>query len=165
MKQYKTITLIFYIFFIAGFAIMLFFSLKMKAILNVPSLTDEHISAYSVLQKQISYAGIMIFISQLLISFILYYRTTNKNPIFLTNILYIGFMLFVYFSSNYNYYKLLNKESTSNTSYWLFIFIGLFYILGAILVSAIGYITIKNITNRNSEGIHKNRRNKNSISN
>lgn len=160
MSLNKTITRLYYLFFVIGLSVMLFFATKIQGLLQSESMSETIITSYALAQKQISYAGIIVFISQLMLSLYLFYISNNKKPILLSNILYIAFMLFVYFGSNHRYYTLLDGAAADNSAYWLYLFMGLFYILGALLVSAIGYITVKNYTQRNSNAPIKNSRNK-----
>ena len=160
MNLNKNITRLYYLFFAISLGVLLFFASKIQDLLQSESITETISTSYALAQKQISYAGIIVFISQLILSLYLFYISNNKKPILLSNILYIAFMLYVYFGSNHHYYTLLNGTAADNTAYWLYLFMGLFYILGAILVSAIGYITVKNYTQRNSDAPKKNSRNK-----
>ncbi|PKP10305.1 MAG: hypothetical protein CVU09_08030 [Bacteroidetes bacterium HGW-Bacteroidetes-4] len=160
MPLNKNITRLYYLLFIIGLGVMLFFASKIQGLLQSESITETISTSYALAQKQLSYAGIIVFICQLMISLYLFYISNNKKPILLSNILYIALMLYVYFGSNHRYYTLLNGAAADNTAYWLYLFMGLFYILGAILVSAIGYITVKNYTQLNSDVSIKNRRNK-----
>lgn len=160
MRFNKNITRLYYLFFITGLGVLLYFATKIQGLLQSESITEAISISYALAQKQISYAAIIVFISLLSFSLYLFYSSNNKKPVILSNILYVAFMLFVYFGSNHSYYTLLNGSAAENSAYWLYLFMGLFYILGAILVSAIGYLTVKNYTRRNSDAPIKNRRNK-----
>lgn len=117
--------------------------------LFIQSNTIESIEIqYSQLQKAIGIYGIIAFITLLILSFIIYYLTHKRTYLFLSNIFYIAIILFVFVTINKSFYTFQNIEYSKSTEYWLTLFMGIFYIIGSILVSAIGYITIRNYTNR-----------------
>lgn len=158
MNRQKSGILIFYILFIIGSALLVFFAKNLYGIIQIDAITEAVSEKYLALQKQLSYLSISVFILLLMVSFYLFFTTKNKNPILLSNILYIGVTLFVFVSCNKQFYIIKSGVASQNSAYWLYLFIGIFYILGAILVSAIGFITIKNYINRHSDPANKNRR-------
>jgi predicted transporter len=160
MNQKRIIILTFYSLIAIGTGILVLMASKMNHLLQTDMINPSIAETYFQLQKLISYTSIAIFIVLLLVAFYLFYLTQNKNPILLANILYIGITLIVFIDLNRKFFELHHEIVSKNGTYWLYLFIGIFYILGAILVSAIGYITIKNLNKRNTSVPNKNRRSK-----
>jgi positive regulator of sigma E activity len=73
----------------------------------------------------------------------------------LTNILYIGLVLFIFITANRSYFAVHNVDYSNKGEYWLTVFMGIFYIIGAVLVSAIGYITVRNYAKRSQHTLNK----------
>lgn len=155
MTKIKIITIVYFLLLISGGAILFNIGMNMHSVLENYSPANQINSEYTMLQTRAGIYSIIIFIVLLLVSFILYYYTEKRNYIFLSNILYIGAILYVYVTVNKNYYLAQNLEYSQQGEYWITIFMGIFYIVGAVLVSAIGYITIRNYTKRNQNKSHK----------
>jgi len=158
MNRLKIVTLLYFAFFAISAAILLNICLQLNN-LFIPDNSIELIKIqYSHLQKSAGIYGIIAFMVLLVFSFVLYFLTSKRTYILLSNILYIGVVLFVFFTANRAFYAFQNIDCSKSSGYWLTLFIGVFYIIGAVLVSVIGYITIRNFTNRSQQSIHKGER-------
>ncbi len=109
------------------------------------TISDFNITFYKM-QKTISLVSISSFIILLIFSLIYYYIYNRITYIVISNIVYIFSTLinYVNLSKSYNdfAYKLTQQASNEH----LFnILIGTFFIVGAILVSFIGYYAIRNL--------------------
>ena len=125
--------------------------------------TGLSISDFLLLQKRVTLANISFFVPLLVISFVGFYFTRRKNLILLANLLYVAVTLFVYVNMNKAYHGINHQVATDQKGYWLFLFIGVFYVLGAVLVSAIGYITVRNLLNRENSSLKKGKSKKNHV--
>ncbi|MFA6404304.1 MAG: hypothetical protein WCX31_22155 [Salinivirgaceae bacterium] len=113
------------------------------------SVSSELMPAkFQLLQKQISTVNIAFFIPMLLLSLFWYYLTNSRTLILISNILYITVTIFVTYTLNREFNELHNAKATETVGFWLFALIGIFSILGSVLVSVIGYITVRNLNNR-----------------
>jgi len=155
MNRLKIITIIYFVLFAISAAILVNICFKISN-LFVPENSIELIKIqYSQLQKSAGIYGIVSFITLLLLSFALFFLNTKRTYILLTNILYIGVVLFVFFTANKAFYTFQNIDYSQSSGYWLTLFMGVFNIVGAVLVSVIGYITIRNFTNRSQQSGNK----------
>ncbi len=146
----KIISLSFLILLVISAVALISFCFKMNALINDSSLSLQTIQLkYSALQKQTSVLSIVLFIILLLIGFFNFYTSTNAKYIVLANLLYIPITLYNYASLNFNFYKLQGIEPVDSSGFWLILFIGIFYIIGAIVISVIGFFTIRNLVKRN----------------
>jgi hypothetical protein len=148
MTKNKIITIVYFALLLIGGIILFIKGVNMQSLIK--SCDNTHIidMQYAKMQTNMGVYSIVIFIVLLLISFILYYFTDNRNYVLLSNILYVGVILYVYVSLNKEYLLANNIDYSSSEEYWITVFMGVFYIIGAVLVSAIGYITIRNYTKR-----------------
>jgi hypothetical protein len=151
MDKKKLIFGLYLIICIAACFIIIGLNLKAQNLLTTATETEILNAAFQKLQKQISYAGILFFIPMLIISLVWYYITSSRTLILLSNILYISTTLFVAYTLNKEFHELNNAIALETVGFWLFAMIGLFSIIGSILVSTIGYITIRNLTGRTNQ--------------
>jgi len=156
MKIKKTSIIIYYLLLLVSAIITL------KLFANFGSLIDgyqviDNIT-YSNLQKQVGIFGIISFIILLIVSYFIYFFTNKITYILLSNILYIAIVLYVFVTLNRNYFICQNIDYSQQSEYWLTIFMGIFYIIGAILISSIGYITIRNYAKRNQQTVKTSKR-------
>lgn len=159
MTKKKLVSLTYLILTLAGAFLLISLSLKTSNVLSSNPLSMQDVQLeYNSLQKQTSLVSIIVFIVLLLIGFINYYTNSNSKYIVLANLLYIPVTLFNYVSLNYSFHKMQGIEPNDSTGFWLLLFIGIFYIIGAIVISVIGYLTIRNLVKR-----AKPHRNNNSI--
>ena len=148
MNSTKIATITYYTLFIISVAILLNVCTQINQLFSNVLALDSISNEYAELQKNAGVYGIISFIILLSVGFLLYYLTKKRTYIVLSNILYISLILYVFISANKQYYSVQNLQYSQQNEYWLTIFMGIFYIIGAVLVSAIGYITVRNYTKR-----------------
>lgn len=125
--------------------------LKMNNLLGDTSLTFQSMQIeYNALQKQTSLISIILFVILLLVGFINYYINQKIKYVAWANLLYVPVTLFTYVTLNYNFYKIQGVEPKEASGFWLILFIGIFYIIGAILVTVIGSFTVRNLHKRSN---------------
>lgn len=153
MQKKNYTKLIFYIILLVSIFITSLKIIKLNAILLQIPQHNEAFSAYNLWQKQMGYFNIIAYALLLIVAFIEFYNKQQKNLIFIANIFYIALALYIYVSINRNYYQTISTNYQQQNGYWVTLFMGTFYIVGGILISAIGFITVRNNIKRQ---IHKN---------
>ena len=154
MNKVKGLTILYIVVVAVSIAILATICIKMNG-LFAENHTLEFIEIhYSQMQKSAGIFSITLFMSMLSVAFVLFYLTSKRTFILISNIIYIGVVLYVFVSINKTYCSFQNIDIAQNSEYWLTVFMGIFYILGAVLVSTIGYITIRNYTNRVQHSIN-----------
>lgn len=149
MKVNKIIQISFLVLLLGSAAYLVSLCLNMQNVINDSTLTLHALhTKYNNLQQQTSLIGIVLFAILLLVGFVNFYLNKNAKYIVLANLLYIPITLYSYISLNFNFYEKQGLIPAENSGYWLIVFIGIFYIIGAILVSVIGYFTIRNLNKR-----------------
>lgn len=138
------IKVIFYIVFLIGMVALGIMLKQMNQLVDSATNSTEIVSSYNLLQKQIGIANITFFVVLLIGAFIHYYKKQDQKLILMANILFIAISLFLYTTLNQKFYQLIDAAYKEQSGYWLTLFMGIFYILGGILISAIGYITVRN---------------------
>lgn len=155
MAKNKIITIVYFILLLIGGVILFNISVNMRSLIDNYSMLNSIDAEYTHLQTKVGIYSIIIFIVLLLVSFVLYYYTEKRNYIFLSNIIYVGVVLYIHVTINQNFHTSHNLEYSEQGEYWITVFMGIFYIIGAILVSAIGYITIRNYTKMKQNSLTK----------
>ncbi len=155
MSKVKIFTLLYFVLLAISIAVLLNIFMQLNNLFSQNEAIAVIKTQYSQFQKTAGIYGIFTFISLLIISLILYYLTNKRTYIILSNILYVGVILYVFVTANKSLYAIQNIDYAQNSEYWLTVFMGVFYIIGAILVSAIGYITIRNFTNRSQNKLNR----------
>ena len=151
MKINKIIQIVFLVLLLSSAAYLIILCLNMNSVINNTALTLQALQIkYNSLQQQTNLTSIILFGILLLIGFINYYISGNAKNIVLANLLYIPVTLYNFITLNFNFYKTQGYEPNENSGYWLIVFIGVFYIIGAILVSVIGFFTIRNLNKRSN---------------
>jgi len=150
MNLKKSITLTFFFILILSLGILVSFIFKINGLLEGAQLNTALIDQYNNLQKQTNLISIILFIILLLLGFINYYKYNKANYIALSTLLYVFVTLYCYLSINYRFYELQNINPTESGNFWIFAFIGVFYVVGSILISVIGFYTIRNLLKRNA---------------
>lgn len=149
MTLKKLIPIIFISVLFVSTVILILLCLKMNNLLSDTALAFQNIQIeYNNLQKQTNTTSILLFSVLLILGFVNYYINKKIKYIAWSNLLYIPVTLFNYVTLNYNFYKMQGLEPNEQSGFWLILFIGSFYILGAILVSVIGVFTIRNLLKR-----------------
>ncbi len=150
MDKKKLIITVFFVFCLIAVAVLI--KLNYEAYRLIKDAADSELmpASFQILQKQISIVNIGFFIPMLLLSLAWYYLTNSRNLIVLSNILYITVTIFISYTLNREFSGLNNVKATETIGFWLFALIGIFSVIGSILVSTIGYITVRNLNNRNN---------------
>lgn len=155
MNRIKIITSVFYLVLIASLVVLLKICFDLHQLVENVTSDELFFQQYSMLQKNAGMYSIVTFMVLLGFGFLLFYLTTKSTPIILSNIVYITIILYVFITINRDFYVNQNIDYTQQSEYLLTVFIGIFYIIGATLVSAIGYITIRNYLRRSQHAINK----------
>jgi hypothetical protein len=155
MNRIKIVTGVFYLMLVISLVVLLKVCVDLTHLVENASNDEAFLQQYSLLQKDAGMHSIIAFVLLLGVGFLLFYLTTKSTPIILSNIVYIAIILYVFITTNRVFYENQNIEYTQQSEYWLTIFMGIFYILGAILVSVIGYITVRNYLRRSQHAISK----------
>lgn len=148
MKQKQLITLSFFAAFLIVVTILVKMNLSLAYLLAEATSFDAVIDVFSAKQKQLATTNIITYFILLGIALWAYTVEKKINYIFLSLIVFIAVTLYSYVNLNKNLFALKGLNPTDETGYWLMVFIGVFYILGAVVISAIGYIAVKNYTKR-----------------
>jgi hypothetical protein len=153
MNRQRVFTIIFFLLLIISGAILSNILSNFYSLFDNIELLKEN---YAKLLSKSGIYSICMFIVLLSLGIILYYLTSNKNYIIITNIFYATFILIVFISFNKKYFIVQNIDYMQQGEYWLTMFMGIFYIIGSVLVSAISYITLRNYTKRNNRILNNN---------
>lgn len=100
-------------------------------------------------QKLISLWNIIFFAVLTFTGMYIYYKSGKKSLLILPLLIYITTALYSGVTLSRNFYITLQLQANTQNSYWLTSLMTAFFILGAILVSAIAFVTIKNLNKRN----------------
>lgn len=154
MDKQKINTLIFFALWMAAASILISQAVKLMGLIQNEQV-EVTLPYFLQIQKKITLNNILFFVPLLISALIGYYLNHRKNLLFLSNLLYIAITLVVYVNANKSFHESNQQIATDQKGYWLFLFIGIFYILGAILISAISFITVRNLLNREDNSIKK----------
>ncbi len=151
MKQKQLITLSYFTGFLIVIAILVKLNLNLTQLLSEATSFDAIIDAFNTKQKQLATTNIVTYF--ILLSISLWALSTEKkiNYILLSLIVFIGVTLYNSVSLNKALFALKGLNPSNETGYWLMVFIGVFYIIGAVVIAAIGYIAVKNYSKRNQK--------------
>ncbi len=146
-KKQKRNVLIFLGAFLVATAWLLLLALQTKAALNHSDI-ELALHNFSELQKKLEVYNLVIY--AVLLSFGMYLFATLKrlNYALLALVLFIAFTLYNHVSLSKQAFALQNINPSESGNYWLLVFIGVFYVLGAVVVAAIGYLVLKNYAKR-----------------
>lgn len=144
----KYLKFIYLLLLFAAIAFLAWQTIQLSELVNQANSIQSISAKYLQFQKNIGILNIVSFTVLLCISFLHYYKSRSKNFIYITNLLFTVVVLLNYVSINRTFYSLNGNEAMDSGSFWLMVFIGLFYIAGAIIVSAIGLISVKNFLKR-----------------
>lgn len=150
MNLNKIIKLVFFSILLLGLGIIVPYILKLNDLIEGSEINDAFIDRYNSLQKHTNVISIIFFVAMLVTGLIYYYKFNKANYLVLAAIPYIMVTLHCYISVNQRFYQLQHINPTESGSFWIITFIGIFYIIGAILISVIGYFAIRNLLQRNT---------------
>lgn len=159
MTKTKILTALYFLILFIGTILLFNISIDINLTLESFSPLNNIDISYTELQTKVSMYSVTIFVILLLISYSLYYLTNKRNYIIISNILYISITLYIYVTINRQFFEVQKIEYSQQGEYWITVFMGVFYAIGAILVSIIGYITIRNYTKRSTNLLVKSNRN------
>lgn len=119
---------------------------NIKAFGEIMTNTEElQFSVLNNMQKPLITTNIIFFAVLLAIALWLYYQTTKKSFTYIPVVIFSLFALFCYVSLSGIFFNLGGNNANLSGQYWLMFFIGLFFIAGALSVTVIGTIAVKNI--------------------
>lgn len=155
MNKNKIAVLVYYALLLISMALLFNVCLSLSELLQTSPLPDNLQTTYNALQKKAALMGIIAFVIMLIISLVLYYINSKPTYIVLTNLAYVALVLFVFVTINQNFFQVQNLTYNEKSEYWITVFMGIFYIIGAVLVSAIGFITVRNYSKRTNHTLNK----------
>jgi len=155
MKYLKSIKLSFLLILFISTLVLGIISFRLNGLLNKGLDMEEIAESFKSMQKFLGVASIIAFTILLILSILYMKFTGNKTYLFLSNLFFILFTLYNYITLNRGFFSLNGNDPSDFGGYWLILFIGIFYIIGAIAVSAIGYIAISNYTRHRNETVKK----------
>lgn len=158
MNKNRIATLVYYVILVASIVLLANVCLSLKSLLQTEPLSENIDIIYNSLQKKAALYGIISFVILLVTSLVLYYLLSKPTYIVLSNLAYVTLVLFVFVTINRSFFEMQNIAYAEKSEYWITVFMGIFYIIGAVLVSAIGYITVRNYTKRTKNTLNKSSR-------
>ncbi len=102
----------------------------------------------SAIQHPVSVVNIISFMLMLGLSLWMQYNSSRKILTYLPLAVFAIFTLYSYISLPGLFFSMGGNNASLSGQYWLMFFIGLFFVAGAISVTVIGNIAMRNITNR-----------------
>lgn len=155
MKVLKITTLAYFVLLFASIIILFNIGFAINGLLQAIPLSENFSVEFALLQKKAGLYGIVLFVLLLLVSLVLYYLSKKRSYLILSNLVYLALILYVFVTANQKYFLVQNINYSEKSEYWITVFMGIFYIIGAILVSAISYITMRNFTKRINNTLNK----------
>lgn len=145
MKR-KILTLLFLLLLTAGLSIVTYMCYQSFSLLQNENIKlYDFLKNYNQLHTNISYASIILFVVLLIVSLVYYFYYHRVGYVLITNMFYIVTTLFNYITLSKMYADAVSTENT-NSEHYFNIFIGIFFIVGGILVSVIGFYAIRNFS-------------------
>lgn len=132
-------------------AVMLIMCSRANA--TVGSLSGEPaFNVLSAIQKPIATTNIVFFVVLLSVSLWMYWHSGKKAITYLPVAIFTVFTLFCYVALSGSFYSIGGGNPTLSGSYWLMFFIGIFFIAGAIIITVISGMAVRNLLKRNDKG-------------
>jgi hypothetical protein len=150
MKRAKLLQLSFLILLLLDIIILSLKSISAKTILTNANADFTFVS-FNELQKPIGMISIIFFIGLLILASWLYFSSGRKLYVYMATLVYVGFTLFNYITLTRIFFNIGGQFERQSGSYWLIVCIGLFYVVGGIVVAAIGLNTVRNLHHRSKE--------------
>lgn len=148
MKK-KTGSLIFLATLLLSVSILSILIKKTFNLLDDKTLTINELSAFFYdFQKKISLVSLVSFVVLLIIGLTYYYFQKRVGYVLITNFFYIVSTLFNHISLTDIFLKKLLIATKESSQFLLSTFIAIFFILGGILVSIIGFYALRNLDKR-----------------
>lgn len=140
--------------FVASAAVYIIIMLLMSARAN--SLLNEfangfvegnelQFSVLSSIQKPHTTVNIIFFVALLGFALYLFAKGAKKAITYLPVLIFSVFALFCYVSLSGAFYNIGGGNSSFSGQYWLMFLIGLFFVVGAIVVTVIGSNAVRNL--------------------
>lgn len=148
MKK-KIGSLIFLAILIVSVSILYFLANKTFLMLDDKTLTISDLNKFfNNFQTQISLVSIICFIVLLIVGLVYYYFQKRTGYVLIANLFYIFSTLFNHISLTHIYLKKLSIDINESPQFLLNTFIAVFFILGGILISVIGFYALRNLDKR-----------------
>ena len=106
----------------------------------------------SAIQKPIATTNIVFFVLLLGVSLWMYWQSGKKALTYLPVVIFTVFTLFCYVALSGSFYSIGGGNPTLSGSYWLMFFIGIFFVAGAITITVISGMAVRNLLKRNDKG-------------
>lgn len=120
---------------------------------TVSSLSGEPaFNVLSAIQKPIATTNIVFFVVLLGVSLWMYWQSGKKALTYMPAAIFTVFTLFCYVALSGSFYSIGGGNPTLSGSYWLMFFIGIFFIAGAIIITVISGMAVRNLLKRNDKG-------------
>lgn len=120
---------------------------------TVGSLSGEQsFNVLSAIQKPIATTNIVFFVVLLGVSLWMYWQSGKKALTYMPAAIFTVFTLFCYVALSGSFYSIGGGNPTLSGSYWLMFFIGIFFIAGAIIITVISGMAVRNLLKRNDKG-------------
>jgi hypothetical protein len=120
---------------------------------TVGSLSGEPaFNVLSAIQKPIATTNIVFFVLLLGVSLWMYWQSGKKAITYLPVAIFTVFTLFCYVALSGSFYSIGDGNPTLSGSYWLMFFIGIFFVAGAIIITVISGMAVRNLLKRNDKG-------------
>ncbi len=110
--------------------------------------TELQFSVLNSMQKPIATANIIFYVILFGIALWIYSKGGKKVLTYLPVLIFSVFTLFGYVTLSGSFFSIGGNNITHSGSYWLMFFIGLFFIAGAICITVIGTIAVRNLLKR-----------------
>lgn len=112
--------------------------------------TSLQFNVLSSIQKTIETTNIIFYVAMLGFALWLFAKGAKKALVYIPVLMFSVFTLFCYSSMSGAFFGIGGNDISKSGQYWLMFFIGIFFIVGAICVTVIGTIAVKNLRKRNS---------------
>ena len=120
---------------------------------TISSLSGEPaFNVLSAIQKPIATTNIVFFVVLLGVSLWMYWQSGKKALTYMPAAIFTVFTLFCYVALSGSFYSIGGGNPTLSGSYWLMFFIGIFFIAGAIIITVISGMAVRNLLKRNDKG-------------
>lgn len=152
MKDTKTIGIRIYLALTVAYIATLFIlcSIGNRSISDMaPTFSADNAPQFSTLysiQKPIATTNIIFYVVLLSVALWLRSKGSKKSLTYLPLLIFSAYTMFCYISMSGMFFSLGGNDITRSGQYWLMFLIGIFFIFGAIGVTVIGNIAMRNLT-------------------
>ncbi len=114
--------------------------------------SEPAFNVLSAIQKPVATTNIVFFVVLLGVSLWMYWKSGKKALTYLPVAIFTVFTLFCYVALSGSFYSIGGGNPTLSGSYWLMFFIGIFFVAGAITITVISGMAVRNLLKRNDKG-------------